>query len=100
MNNIYESILEKLLLTEDYRVSRKQNFQKLYDKLNQPLQDDPMEIATLADNIYKNILRTSSARDILNINSDTYKTLNRESDDFKAAISNAIEIFENLKKTA
>jgi len=95
MNNIYESILEKLLLTEDYKSSRKELFARLKERIEGIRGRSPdVEIADLSAYIYSSILRVGGIRDELNINVDDFDSIPLDEDDFKENFKEAINSFK------
>lgn len=97
MSNIYESILEKLLLKENYRSSRKDLFVELKKRIEGITGSSPnVEIADLSAYIYSSILRVGGIRDKLNINVDEFNEIPLDEDDFKRDFKKAIELFIEL----
>lgn len=95
MNNIYESILEKLLLKEDYRSPRKDLFVELKKRIESTKGSNPAnEIADLSAYIYSSILRVGGIRDKINIKADDFDSIPLDNEDFKKDFNEAINSFK------
>lgn len=95
MNNIYESILEKLLLKEDYKSPRKDLFVELKRRIEKITGSNPAnEIADLSAYIYSSILRVGGIRDKINIKADDFDSIPLDEEDFKKDFKEAINSFK------